>query len=130
MLTKNSFDEVLARLIRADARNIPEIVSPLPAQQRAQIAVFCYSRGHLHQIGLAVAATCDLHALMQASPSNAAGSALFTLSREHPKADERVTVGSRPRITLARSASGNSALAAIIAKLARDESAELRPVGA
>jgi hypothetical protein len=121
---KNSFDEVLARLIRADQRHIPDIVSALSPRQRASLAVFCYGRGHLHQIGLAVAATCDLHSLMHAAPSNAAGQVLFELSRERPKPADRVAGGSRPRITLARSASGNSGLAQIIATMARDEAAE------
>jgi hypothetical protein len=121
---RDSFDEVLSRLIRADERNIPDIVSALSPRQRASLAVFCYGRGHLYQIGLAVAATCDLHSLMQAAPSNAAGQALFELSRERPKPADRAASGSRPRITLARSASGNSGLAKIIATLARDETAE------
>jgi len=118
---KNSFDDVLARLIRANGKNIAEIVAALPARERASLAVFCYSRGHLHQIGVAVAATCDLNSLMQAAPSNAAGNMLFTLSREQPKTNERAVAGSRGRITLARSASGNSGLPAMIARLAREE---------
>ena len=123
-----SFDEVLARLIRtADRDKIPEVVAPLTAAQRARLAVFCYGRAHLNGIGLAIAATCDLHSLMEAAPSNAAGNVIFTQSRERPKTDDRPTGGSRARITLARSASGNSGLATIIANVARDEAADCLP---
>jgi hypothetical protein len=125
---RHSFDEVLARLIQtADQERIPEIVAPLTPSQRARLAVFCYGRAHLNSIGLAIAATCDLHSLMQAAPSNACGNAIFALSREPRKSHDRAGSGSRARITLARSASGNSALANIIANVARDEAAECLP---
>ncbi len=126
--TGNSFDEVLARLIQtADQDKIPEVVAPLTAAQRARLAVFCYSRAHLNGIGLAIAATCDLPSLMQAAPSNAAGNVIFTQSREPRKTDHRQTGGARARITLARSASGNSGLASIIANVARDEAPDCVP---
>ena len=122
-----SLEAVLGRLLQAKAQDIAEIVAPLPERQRAQLAVFCYGRGHLHDIGLAVGATCELPALVNASPSMAAGTALYDLSRgERPRETERV-VSSRSRITLAKSASGNSALATIIASIATDEVAEPQP---
>jgi hypothetical protein len=121
-VSKHSFDELLARLIKtSDEEKIPEIVAPLTPAQRASLAVFCYSRGHLNSIGLAIAATCELNTLLQAAPSNACGQAIFAQSRERPKVEGRRTSGSRARITLARSASGNSALAALIANLAHEE---------
>src|SRR5262245_33339081 len=123
-----SLEAVLARLLQAKAQDIVEIVAPLPERQRAQLAVFCYSRAHLHDIGLAVGATCELPALVNASPSTAAGTALYELSRsERPRETERVVSSSRSRITLAKSASGNSALATIIASIASDEAAEPQP---
>jgi hypothetical protein len=111
-------DEVLARLLRANAQDVPDIVSQLSARERAVLAKFCYSRAHLHEIGLAIAATCDLHALMHVSSSTAAGNVLFAQSRERPKPMQRATSGPRGRITLAKSASGNSGLAGIIANIA------------
>src|SRR5262245_36501618 len=120
-----SLETVLARLLHANAQDITEVVAPLPESERAQLAVFCYSRGHLHEIGLAVGATCDLWALINASPSAAAGTALFELSRApRPRETGRVASGPRSRITLAKSASGNSAIATIIASIANDEFAE------
>jgi hypothetical protein len=122
-----SLDAVLARLLRATAQDVAGIVAPLPARQRAHLAMFCYRRAHLHEIGFAIAATCDQHALMQAAPSNAAGNLIFAQSRERPKPAGRVVSGPRSRITLAKSASGNSDLATIIASVARDEVAECHP---
>jgi hypothetical protein len=124
---RNSFDEVLARVIRAEEQTIPDIVGGLPASQRATLAVFCYARAHLHHIGVAIAATCDRFALVQASPSDAAGNVLFELSRQQHKPDAPEHVSARPRVTLAKSASGNSGLAGIIARIARDENADLQP---
>src|SRR5262245_66206010 len=77
-------EAMLVRLLHANTQDITEVVAPLPESERAQLAVFCYSRGHLHEIGLAVGATCDLRALINASPSAAAGTALFELSRTGP----------------------------------------------
>ena len=120
-LTAAAIEAMLARLLRAKEQDIAAIVGEMPERQRAELAVFCYSRAHLHQIGFTIAALCDLPALMQASPSNAAGHLLFEQSRSRPKQEERASGGSRSRITLAKSASGNSALASIIAGIASDE---------
>jgi hypothetical protein len=122
-----SLDAVLSRLLLAKEEDIAAVVCALSGHQRADLALFCYSRGHLHRIGLAIAATCDLPSLMHAAPSDAAGHVLFAQSRERPKPARRATNGSRARITLAKSASGNSSLAAIIASIARDEAAECQP---
>jgi len=120
-----SLETVLTRLLHANTQDITEVVAPLPESERAQLAVFCYSRGHLHEIGLAVGATCDQRALINAAPSAAAGTALFELSRaRRPRPPERPASGGRSRITLAKSASGNSAIATIIASIANDEFAE------
>jgi hypothetical protein len=125
---KVSLEAVLARLINAKAHDIAHIVAPLPMRQRAELAVFCYSRGHLHEIGLAVGATCDQLALVNASPSTAAGTALYELSRgDRPLETERVVSARRSRITLAKSASDSSAIANIIASIANDELAEAQP---
>src|SRR3954470_15597049 len=107
----SSSDELLARLIGAhDEAQIPEIVAPLTSAQRAGLAVFCYGRSHLQNIGLAIAATCDESSLIRAAPSNEAGFVIFTWSRNRSTLngfDRR----SRPRVTLATSASGNAGLA-------------------
>jgi len=116
---RRAMDAVLSRLVGAKPEDVADIVAPLSAGQRAELAVFCYRRAHLHKIGLAVAATCELADLIEAAPSNAAGHVLFTQSRARP-APARAS-GPRARITLASSASGNSALAEIIASVASEE---------
>ncbi len=112
--------ELVRHLLRASVAEAPAIVSHLPDRQRAQVAYFCYARGHLHAIGLAIAATCDLPSLISAAPSNGAGSGLYAQSRERAKPAERSPMGRRP-ITLAKSASGHTGLAKIIALAANDE---------
>src|SRR5262245_8734037 len=119
-LTAVAIEAMLGRLLRAKDQDVATIIEELPAPARAELAVFCYGRAHLHRVGIVIAASCDLESLIQASPSNAAGSMLFDRSRARPKA-ERASGGPRSRITLAKSASGNSALAGIIASIASEE---------
>jgi len=109
-----SFDAVLTRLMRATAQDAASIVAPLPPSQRAHLAMFCYRRAHLQEIGLAIAATCDQHALMEAAPPSAAGTLIYAQSRQRPKSAERAN-GPRSRITVAKSASSDLDLAALIA---------------
>jgi hypothetical protein len=124
---KASLESVLGRLLRAGEAEIPAMVGHLPERQRAELALFCYSRAHLHQIGVVIAATCDLPSLVQAAPSTAAGHGIFEQSRNQPKRATPVMAGSRSRITLAKSASGSSALASIIASIASDDAQEYQP---
>ena len=124
---KPSLETVMGRLLRGGEVEIPTIVEALSERQRAELALFCYSRAHLHQIGVAIAATCDLSALIQAAPSTAAGHGIFEQSRNQLKRATPVLAGSRSRITLAKSASGSSALASIIAGIASDDAPEYQP---
>jgi hypothetical protein len=114
-------DDMVGRLMRADERDIAAIVSVLAPQERARLAFFCYARGHLHDIGIAVAATCDLTFLMQAAPSNAAAQTLFARSRERLTTTVAPVNRRRSAITLAKSALGNDALARIMASIVDDE---------
>jgi len=124
---KPSLETVMGRLLRGGEVEIPTIVEALSERQRAELALFCYSRAHLHQIGVAIAATCDLSALIQAAPSTAAGHGIFEQSRNQLKRATPALAGSRSRITLAKSASGSSALASIIAGIASDDAPEYQP---
>jgi hypothetical protein len=116
-----SADDIVGRLIRAAERDIADIVSVLAPHERARLAFFCYARGHLHDIGIAVAATCDLPSLMQAAPSSAAAQMLFARSRERLTATVVPVSRRRSAITLAKSALGNDALARIMASIGDDE---------
>jgi hypothetical protein len=113
-------DEVMDRLMHAAEHEVADIVAELSPRQRGHLAVFCYGRTHLHRIGLEIAATCDLQALVNAAASNAAAQRLYAQSRERTAPVARSAPWRRP-ITLAKSASGSSRWAAIIADVAGEE---------
>jgi hypothetical protein len=113
-------DAMLSRLMRAAERDVADIVCALAPDERARLAFFCYARGHLHDIGIAVAATCDLPSLMQAAPSNAAAQRLFARSRQRLRATVAPVSRRRSAITLAKSALGNAALARVMASIGDD----------
>jgi hypothetical protein len=73
-------DELLGRIYRAGPDGAAEATAALTDPERANIAAFCYTRAHLHEIGLAIAATCDLRTLLDAAGK--AGSALHAQSRK------------------------------------------------
>ncbi len=95
-------DELLGSLYHSQGQGIAEVVAAYPALQRARVAMFCYGRAHLREIGLAVAATCDEASLI--SVGGKAGEVLFALSRERPEELKSVVSGRR-KITLASAAS-------------------------
>jgi hypothetical protein len=97
-------EELIGKLYASDKHGIVDIVSSLSPSQRGRLAMFCYGRAHLREVGLAVAATCDFEALVVAG--GRAGQFLFDLSRERPSVAERIFPGSRrAKITLAKMAS-------------------------
>ena len=112
-------NELIERLLRTAEHEVAEVVAILSPRQRGHLAVFCYARSHLQRIGLAVAATCDQLALMNAAASNAAGRALFARSRELRAPVKPVPTGRRP-ITLAKVVASSAHLASA-ADLACDE---------
>jgi hypothetical protein len=75
-------DELIGRLYVSTIQEIDSIVSQLPPGPRGSLATFCYSRAHLRDIGLAIAATCDLET--QIDSGGRAGTNLFEVSRERP----------------------------------------------
>jgi hypothetical protein len=93
-------DDLVGWLYRADEETVVDLMSQLSPQQRADIAVFCYQKAHLHQIGLAIAATCDPGALIQAL-GTVRGRILFAQSRESSAQSDRRLPGQRRKITLA-----------------------------
>ena len=64
----------------SDTPNAVEIASALPEAQRAQLAVFCYRKRHLHELGLKIASTCSCNALVQAAGTG--GQVIFDQSRD------------------------------------------------
>lgn len=107
-------EELIGKLYASDKHGIVDIVSGLSPMRRGQLALFCYGRAHLREVGLAVAAVCDFESLVVVG--GRAGQVLFDLSRERPSVAERIFPGSRrAKITLAKMASSfqSSELAAV-----------------
>src|SRR5437868_2803287 len=76
-------DELIGRLYRAPKKSIEDIVATLPMRQRANLALFCYGRAHLHEIGLAIGACCEQWALVE--KAGLLGSVLFSQGQEWRK---------------------------------------------
>jgi hypothetical protein len=95
-------EEFVGRLVECRKHGIDTLVSDLSQTQRGRLAVFCYRRAHLHDVGLAIAATCELEALIDASGK--AGHFLFAQSRERPEPMGQL-VPRRAKVTLATNAS-------------------------
>ena len=74
-------EELVGRLYRSSGGGVADVVAGLSLCQRANLAMFFYRKSHLHQIGLAIAATCDHPSLVQAW-GGVLGQALFDRSRE------------------------------------------------
>jgi hypothetical protein len=96
-------EELIGRLHTGRTRDVDQQVAGLSDDIRANLAVFCYSRAHLHDAALAIAATCELETLEVAGGS--AGGHLFARSRERPKPNEAAVGSRRARVSLATSAS-------------------------
>ena len=92
-------DELLGAIYRASSFRLDDLVASVPAEVRAMLALYCYRRGHLQSIGLAIAATCDEHDLR--SVGGKAGIALFDVARQAP-IPERVAphLVSRKKVSL------------------------------
>src|SRR5580704_12495506 len=78
--------EMIGRLYRSPQHGVSELVSGLSSARRGSLAAFCYGRAHLRDIGLAIAATCDLETLVEAG--GRAGMFLFEQSRVLPQEDK------------------------------------------
>jgi hypothetical protein len=93
-------DDLLGELYRANKNGLPELIATVSPDVRAALAMYCYRRGHLKGIGLAIASTCNLYDLE--TVGGAAGAALYARSRETapppPVASQYVA---RQKITLA-----------------------------
>jgi hypothetical protein len=90
-----------------DGRQRPDLVSMLRASERANLAMHCYRKSHLRQIGLTIATTCDLKSLVQELGS-VLGGAIFAQSRKTFRGTKPVVGRPRPAITLAACSAGGS----------------------
>jgi hypothetical protein len=92
-------DDMLGELYRASKDGLPALIATVGPEVRAALASYCYRRGHLKEIGLAIASTCDKHDLV--TWGGTAGAALFDRSREAASAAPVTHYAARRRITLA-----------------------------
>jgi hypothetical protein len=92
--------ELAERLYRAGESQAAALVSGFSAAQRANLAVYCYHKAHLHRIGLAIAATCERSAL-ELTWGRTLGRVLYDQSRELALAPAAITNPYRPVVTLA-----------------------------
>jgi len=77
-------DDVFGRLRQASPPDAVGIARSLPSLQRAHLAVFCYRRRHLHELGLLIASTCERSELAIAAPG-APGIVIYDQSRNPRK---------------------------------------------
>lgn len=93
-------EEQLGHIYRTGPDGVESAVSNLPQTTRARLAAFCYARTHLHEIGLAIAATCDERSLTEAA--GRAGEALYARSRKRVAAVAPNPTPNKRAISLAK----------------------------
>ncbi len=91
--------DLLSLLLRADESRLAEILRTLPLLQRAELAVFCYSRCHMRGRGFLIANFCTEKSLRSAAGS--VGEALFVSSRSSATFDPGPKAHLSQDITLA-----------------------------
>jgi hypothetical protein len=74
-------DELLGVLYRSNPHGLSALVTSVGSATRAMLALYCYRRAHLQDIGLSIAATCEEANLLSLG---AVGAILFSRSREAP----------------------------------------------
>ena len=102
-------EELVGRLYQAGEDAVLDLLGGLSSHERANLAMFCYRKAHLHRTGLAIAATCDLATLTQ-TWGTALGEAVFAQSRDRRANPDRMTARQRSKITLARFGGSASAV--------------------
>jgi hypothetical protein len=90
---------LLGELYWASKLGLPVLVATVPADTRAMLALFCYRRSHLHELGLAIAASCDENDLVRWGAK--LGEFLFAKSREAPQPTPIASGPDWRKITLA-----------------------------
>ena len=93
-------EELLGQIYRAGPEGVESAVSNLPPTARARLAAFCYARTHLHEIGLAIAATCEERSLTEAA--GRVGETLYARSRKRVAPVAPSPTPNKRAITLAK----------------------------
>jgi len=90
-------DELLGEMYRANEHGLARLVESVSSDVRAQLALFCYRRSHLHSLAVSIAASCSQRELIQLG--GRVGASLYAQSRE-PASRARPAAGGRKPITL------------------------------
>jgi hypothetical protein len=90
-------EELLGEMYRANEHGLARLVESVSSDVRAQLALFCYRRSHLHSLALSIASSCSERELIRIG--GRVGATLCAQSRE-PAARARPTTGGRKPITL------------------------------
>lgn len=94
--------DTLGQLYRADPAAVAGMVSYLPEDRRARLAMFCYARAHFRELGLTIAASCNETRL--AELAGVLGQVLAAQCRAKVRtfgSDLGSRVTARPKISLA-----------------------------
>ena len=90
-------DELLGEMYRANEHGLARLVDSVSSDVRAQLALFCYRRSHLHSLALAIASSCSERDLILIG--GRVGATLHAQARE-PVARARPVASGRKPITL------------------------------
>ncbi len=90
-------DELLGEMYRANQHGLARLVESVSSDVRAQLALFCYRRSHLHSLALSIASSCSERELILIG--GRVGATLYAQSRE-PAERARPSHSGRKPITL------------------------------
>ncbi|RJF75530.1 hypothetical protein [Rhodopseudomonas palustris] len=102
-------DDLLGAMYRANENGLPALVESVSSDVRAQLALFCYRRAHLHALALTIAASCDVRDLIH--HGGRVGSVLAALAREEAKPRHRPSANYSHRKAITLSTTPLSSLA-------------------
>lgn len=91
-------DDLLGSLYRAHRNGLPALVESVSPDLRAMLALYCYRRSHLHELGIAIAASCDERTLTMVG--GRPGATLHALSRQAPVSRPITAARQRRAVTL------------------------------
>ena len=93
-------EKLLGELYRTSSHGLDSLIATVPAKTRAMLALYCHRRAHLQSIGLAVAASCEVHHLEEVGGH--AGRVLFEKARAAPEPVQTTHYVGRKQVSLSR----------------------------
>lgn len=99
---ETSLAQNLAKVLHRSCSETVAMARDMPAEERAELAIYCYSRAHLRDKGLAMAALCAPDVLALKSSHEIAVHLLAQAAAFAQVTPDRISLHGR-RVTLARS---------------------------